>query len=156
MLVWFPFTVLLLVSCITDFFYRKISNMLLLVIGTYGLLASLFEMGNLVFTDSVLGLIIGLLIFIFPYYKSWIGAGDVKLMGVIGIYLGPALTMLTSFYSMLVGGLIALIYLLAQGYLKESFRSLVNFESSHRQMPYAASLSIGAVLAVLTTHNIQL
>jgi len=33
MLVWFPFSVLLLVSCITDFFYRKISNMLLLVIG---------------------------------------------------------------------------------------------------------------------------
>jgi len=144
MLVWFPFFVLLLVSCITDFFYRKISNMLLLVIGGYGLIASLFEMGNLVFIDSVLGLIIGLLIFIFPYYKSWI------------IYLGPALTMLTSVYSMLVGGLIALIYLLTQGYLKESFRSLVNFESSHRQMPYASSLSIGAVLAVLTTHNIQL
>ena len=60
--VWFPFFVLLLVSCITDFFYRKISNMLLLVIGTYGLIASLFEMGNLVFIDSVLGLIIGLLI----------------------------------------------------------------------------------------------
>jgi len=90
--------------------------MLLLVIGGYGLIASLFEMGNLVFIDSVLGLIIGLLIFIFPYYKSWIGAGDVKLMGVIGIYLGPALTMLTSVYSMLVGGLIALIYLLTQGY----------------------------------------
>jgi prepilin peptidase CpaA len=155
MLVWFPFSVLLFVSCMTDFFYRKISNMLLLVIGVYGLLASLFEMGNLVFIDSLLGLMIGLLILIFPYYKSWIGAGDVKLMGVIGIYLGPALTMLTSIYSMLVGGLIALLYLLHHGLLKESLRSLVNFENSHRQMPYAAALSIGAVLAVLTTHTIK-
>lgn len=156
MLVWFPFSVLLFVSCITDFFHRKISNMLLLVIGIYGLMASLFEMGNLVFIDSVLGLIIGLLVLIFPYYKSWIGAGDVKLMGVIGIYLGPALTMLTSIYSMLVGGLIAVVYLLHQGLLKDSLRSLVNFESSHRQMPYAAALSIGAVLAVLTSHNIKI
>jgi Flp pilus assembly protein protease CpaA len=77
-------------------------------------------------------------------------------MAVIGIYLGPALTMLTSIYSMLVGGLIAVVYLLHQGLLKDSLRSLVNFESSHRQMPYAAALSIGAVLAVLTSNNIKI
>ena len=156
MLVWFPFSVLLLASCVTDFLYRKIPNKLLLVIGTYGLIASLFNIGNLVFADSVLGLIIGLIIFIFPYYKSWMGAGDVKLMGVIGIYLGPALAMLTSIYSMLLGGLIALLYLLHQGNFKESLRSLAKFESGHGHVPYAASLSIGAFLAILTTHNVQI
>lgn len=156
MVIWVPITMLLLVSCVTDFLYRKIPNILLIVVGAYGLIASAFGAGDLVFINSVLGLLTGLLIFMFPHYKSWIGAGDVKLMGVIGIYLGPSLTIITSIYSMLVGGVIALLYLLYRGNFQESMGSILGFKTSQGQMPYAAAISIGAVLAVLTTQNIQI
>lgn len=156
MFIWFPITALLLVSCVTDFLYRKISNVLLVVIGGYGFIASIFGVANLIFVDSMLGLLIGLLIFMFPYYKSWIGAGDVKLLAVIGIYLGPTLIIITAIYSMLVGGIVALLYLLYQRDFQQTIRSLVHFKTSQGQMPYAAAISIGTVLAVLTSENLKI
>ena len=57
---------------------------------------------------------------------------------------------------MLVGGVIALLYLLYRGNFQESMSSLLGFKTSQGQMPYAAAISIGAVLAVLTTQNIQI
>lgn len=153
MLDWYPVIGLLLIACLTDLLYRKIPNMLLLVFGIYGLISAAMGMGNVVIADAVLGLIVGFIIFSFPYYKSWIGAGDVKLMGVLGIYFGPNLTLIAAIYSMLAGGILALIYTLKNAYIKESLGNLAKFKIGNLQMPYATAISIGSCFAILISEK---
>jgi prepilin peptidase CpaA len=153
MLDWYPVIGLLLIACLTDLLYRKIPNALLLVAGAYGLISSAMGFGNVVIMDAVLGLVIGLMIFSFPYYKSWIGAGDVKLMGVLGIYFGPTLTLSAAIYSMLAGGILALIYTLRQSHTKESLSNLVKLKISDVRMPYATAIFIGSCFAILMSRE---
>lgn len=136
-----------------DLLYRKIPNMLLLAGGAYGLIASLMGLGHVGISDAVLGLVIGLTIFIVPYYKSWIGAGDVKLMGVLGIYLGPSLIMTVSVYSMLAGGFLALIYILREAHIKETFDNLIKFRTSDQRVPYATAIFLGTCFAILMSRE---
>ena len=153
MLDWYPVIGLLLIACLTDLLYRKIPNMLLLIAGVYGLVYSAMGFGHVVIVDAVLGLVVGLMIFSFPYYKSWIGAGDVKLMGVLGIYFGPSLILSAAIYSMLAGGVLALIYMLRQSHAKESLGNLVKLKISDVQMPYATAIFVGSCFAILMSRE---
>jgi len=58
--------------------------------------------------QSLLGMLIGLLILIIPFAKGGIGAGDVKLLGVIGAFKGVTFVLYTAIGMGLAGGLIAL------------------------------------------------
>lgn len=153
MLDWYPVIGLLLIACLTDLLYRKIPNTLLLAFGVYGLASSVMGFGRVVIADALLGLFVGLIIFSIPYYKSWIGAGDVKLMGVLGIYFGPNLTLTAAIYSMLAGGILALIYMLKKAHVKESLSNLVKFKIGDSQMPYAAAILVGSCFAILMSRE---
>ena len=153
MLEWYPVIGLLLIACITDLLYRKIPNGLLLVGATYGLVSSFFGVGHVVFAEAVLGLLVGLLIFSFPYYKAWIGAGDVKLMGVLGVYLGPQLTIAAAIYTMFAGGILALIYICTQGRMREKLGNLMKFQTSDSRIPYATAILVGSSFAILMSRE---
>jgi len=58
--------------------------------------------------QSLLGLLVGLLILILPFAKGGIGAGDVKLLGVIGAFKGVQFVLYSAIGMGLAGGLMAL------------------------------------------------
>jgi prepilin peptidase CpaA len=149
----FPIFGLLLVACFTDLRYRKIPNVALVVTATYGLIVSFLGIGQVGISDALLGFLVGLLVFSFPYYKAWLGAGDVKLMAVLGIYLGPSLTMTAAVYSMLAGGVLALIYSLQQAQFKKLLGNLREFKTGNQQMPYACAIFLGTFLAILISQE---
>jgi prepilin peptidase CpaA len=62
---------------------------------------------------SVLGFFVGVGLLILPFAFGWIGAGDVKYLGVIGALLGVGMLPRVFFYSALVAGSMALVYLAA-------------------------------------------
>jgi prepilin peptidase CpaA len=148
-----PILGLLLVVCFTDLRYRKIPNVVLVVAAAYGLMLSSLRIGHVGLSDALLGLLIGLLIFSFPYYKAWIGAGDVKLMGVLGIYLGPSVTMTAAVYSMLAGGILAVIYSVQEAQIKKVLSNLSEFKIGNQRMPYALAIFFGTCLAIYTSRE---
>lgn len=64
------------------------------------------------FTFSISGMLLGVLIFFLPFSLGGLGAGDLKLLGVIGAFMGFKFVLWTGLFSALAGGLISLILIL--------------------------------------------
>ena len=119
----------LLVLCgfvaVSDYKYRRIPNSYLKVATYYALFifAAMFiylPAGQVLrgFLMSLLGLVIGGL-FLYPaYLVKQVGAGDVKLMMVFGLFMGARGTILTILIGAMIGGLWALALAWKHGGLK--------------------------------------
>ena len=104
----------LLVSVGTDVRSRRIPNALI-VIG----LATALALGGLTgwqaLGNAVAGLIVGLLLFLPAYVFALMGAGDVKLMAVVGAFLGPMDVVLAAVASVIAGGILGLMVVMGCG-----------------------------------------
>lgn len=98
----------LFVCSFTDLKYRKIYNMVLVPVLLFALVSNTYLDGWAGLGQSMLGLIVGLLILLLPFAKGGMGAGDVKLLGVIGALKGVAFVLYSAIGMGLAGGLIAL------------------------------------------------
>jgi len=101
--------VVLVVCAVTDLIYRKIYNAVLLPALLFALVYNAYQGGWAGLGQSMLGLLVGLLILILPFAKGGMGAGDVKLLGVIGAFKGATFVLYTAIGMGLAGGLIALV-----------------------------------------------
>ena len=75
--------------------------------------------------SGLLGAVIGLACFIPFYAMRAMGAGDAKLMAVVGFFMGPAGALYAALFSLITGGLCALGYLMWCG-LRASVRPLLH------------------------------
>lgn len=130
---------ILALSSAYDMAYRRIPN--LIILG--GVVASFVfaALGEGSFDWQVpLGGLLGLLLFLLPYAFGKMGAGDVKLLMVCGLFLGPLAVFKTALYAMLAGGLLSLFCLLYQTCAVNSKRILT--------VPYAVAISMGAIAVI--------
>lgn len=117
---------LLLLAAYRDICEYRISNKLILL----GLIAGISvnvilpqEIGGLGFQLSIAGASVGLLIFLPMYFIRAMGAGDIKLMAMVGTFVGPMpMVQITLFISM-AGGLLALIVLFSKSKLAKFIHS---------------------------------
>jgi len=158
----FVLFLLLGIAVITDLKSRKIPNWLILT----GLIASFGYHAYTGGTDGILfalkGFAVGMVLLIIPFIMGGMGAGDVKLLGVVGAFKGS----LFVFYSFLLmaiwGGLIAGMILIKERRLKQMFykignsfltanfgflRVVDNFD--HKELnyyfPYALAIALGVI-----------
>lgn len=130
---------IVIVSTLYDLRERRIPNALLVVGALIGLLFSFVQpfMPSVIY--ALLGGLIGLLLFLIPYAFGKLGAADVKLMAVVGVFLGPVLVLKAILYTMLAGGAVALFY----GW----------YQSRHPDhavtLPYALAIASGVMLTLL-------
>ena len=101
----------LIAAAYWDIKYRRIPNTLI-VIGFMGALAQSMIMGVPTLVMLLWGLVVGQLIFMPFYLMSRMGAGDVKLLSVVGAYVGVKGVIVSALLAGLAGGLMALGYLL--------------------------------------------
>jgi len=92
-------------SVFFDIFVKKIPNWLILF-GLAGGLVLNWLQGLLY--NSFVGFVLGIAIFFVPFAMGWLGAGDVKYLGVVGSLLGYQLLPRVLFYSALAGGLLSI------------------------------------------------
>ncbi|HET9832285.1 MAG TPA: prepilin peptidase [Vicinamibacterales bacterium] len=112
------------VACGFDLRTRRIPNVL-----TFGaaLLAMAFNVvahGSSGFMTASGGWLLGVVLFLPFFALGGMGAGDVKLLGAIGAWLGPETVLQVALYSVLAGGVFALVVALRTGYLRQALLNL--------------------------------
>jgi prepilin peptidase CpaA len=104
----------LAICLVTDLEERKIYNKVIFP-SLLVTIALQFAYGGLAGLKlSLLGFIIGLIILIIPFLLGGMGAGDVKLLALIGAVKGSTFVLNTAIYMALLGGAIALLVIIFQ------------------------------------------
>lgn len=148
-----PFLLLLIVISIYDLRSKRIPNYLIAIGFIYGLFLSVFDLGRVTFLESLMGIILGGSLFLLPFIKSYVGAGDLKLMAMIGSYLGVYLTFLAFVYAAIIGGAGILIFLFYKKIIKDHPDESNQLISKINYLPYAYAISLGATFALLNTNQ---
>jgi prepilin peptidase CpaA len=166
MLLYDIILVLVIILCfITDLRYQKIYNKVIFP----ALLSAVFfhtvleGFNGLRF--SLVGFIVGLFILFIPYLLKGFGAGDVKLLAVIGALKGSGFVLNTAVYMGLIGGLISFVLIIYHKQFENFVRSLkylvvsiiygtsyqLNFENSVKKIkfPYGICIGAGAIICLL-------
>jgi len=115
-------------AAISDYRSRRIPNWLVVSGALFGVIyntalpPSLHD--NILFPLAGLGL--GLLLFLPLYLVRAMGAGDVKLLAMVGAFLGPGETFRAALASMVVGGVLAILVVLVRGTAPRMFHNLAS------------------------------
>ena len=160
--------ILLCVALITDITSHKISNKLILL----GLLVSFTLQVMLSEGFGALnwlqGITVGFIGFLPLYLLRAMAAGDVKLMMAVGGFLGYPLILNALFFTIILGGLFAIIFTILKGRLRLLSRNLYDMlfslylnsttkvgvgnavvvNKSAGKMPYALAIAAGSIATV--------
>ena len=126
-----------------DIWRRQISNRITVGCFALGLAAQSVLFGWKGAGSSLLGALIGLLVFIVFFLLGGMGAGDVKLMAGFGAVLGAGQTVQAAFLTAIVGGLFAVVYLLVRKLRGQP----QNPASEPDAIPYAPAITAGVLLS---------
>jgi prepilin peptidase CpaA len=161
---WFGAFALAGAACWYDVRTRRIPNRLTFPAAAVGLFAATFAHGGHGTVSSAAGLLVGLALFLPLFVLRGLGAGDVKLMGALGAWLGTSVIVGVAFYTTLAGGVLALGLIARHGYAGQAARnlwlllthwrvfgikpldSLTLETSAGPKLPYALPISVGVAL----------
>lgn len=102
----------LAICTVTDIKDRKIPNKVLLPALLAAIAIRTAEEGWSGLASSAAGLAAGMAVLLIPYLMGGMGAGDVKLLGVVGACKGAGFVLAASVYMALAGALLSLVVLL--------------------------------------------
>jgi leader peptidase (prepilin peptidase)/N-methyltransferase len=147
-LIYFVFVASLMVITVIDLYHQIIPDVISLPGIGVGLLASLI-IPQIAFFDSMKGVLLGGgTLFIVGNLYQWLfkregmGGGDVKLLAMIGAFLGWKAVILTILLSSLIGSITGIIIMVLKG---KDFKYAI---------PFGPFLSLGAVIALFYQNEI--
>ena len=167
---WFTVCVLMIPAILLaswiDYRYRRVPNWLNAALAGSGFLAQAHFCGWDGVAQGLLGMLVGFAVLIVPWLMHGMGAGDVKLMMAIGVWLGPWLTLISFCVGGLVGGVIAIVMIVSTGRFWQAcanlktilakiahrstvfseFGSAKSFGDSSQLLPYGVPLTIGTLI----------
>jgi prepilin peptidase CpaA len=113
------------ICVVTDLKKRIIYNKVIFpaLFAAFGLHAALEGWSGL--GQSLMGFTVGLCILLIPYLLGGMGAGDVKLLALVGALKGTWFVLAASFYMALLGALIAIAVVLFQKGLRQRIQFLM-------------------------------
>ncbi len=112
------------VACGCDLRTRRIPQMLTLGGAMAGLLFHVVTGGWSAGAWSLAGWAVGIAIFLVPFALGGLGAGDVKLLGALGAWLGPGDALWLGLYTGVAGAILAVLVSLVSGYLPVAISNL--------------------------------
>ncbi len=118
-----PLLVIGAVASIWDVRTGRIPNLLTFGAAVAAIAFHLLAGGPAGAASSLGGWAVGCALFLPVYLLGGMGAGDVKLLAAIGAWVGPAEAVKVAFFSVIAGGVLAIVVALARGYLR---RALAN------------------------------
>jgi prepilin peptidase CpaA len=163
-----PLLMLIVAAAWMDVLTRRIPNALVIPGAVLGLAVAALAAGFTGALSALGGLATGLALMLPLYFLRAMGAGDVKLMAMVGAWLGPAEVVSAALLVFVAGGLLAVTAALWHGRLRQLvanlrvmlFGSLVNAMSgagatviapaqSVGNVPYGIAIAIGTIAEVV-------
>lgn len=160
--------VVLIGLCTAVFFYdilfRRVPNQLIilaLLVHAVDLIFTRSGIGDITPWQSLLGGVIGLLIFVPLYAMKAMGAGDAKFFALLGLLLGPKFLVPLWLISSLLAGIHALCFYFTQHsgisipqldnlkqriFLSDKYQRMIQMRHGRQGIPYAAYLAVAAIL----------
>jgi len=153
-----------LLSCATDLHSRRIPNVLTFGAAIAGVIFHATWGNGALF--SVEGWALAAAAFIIPFALGGMGAGDVKLLGALGAWLGPGQAIWLALYTGIAGGVLSVVVAMYYGYLGQALSNVrlllthwsvcgigrvdeISLEgSSGPRLAYALSIFAGLVLTI--------
>lgn len=160
-----PTLIVVAIATFTDLRSRRIPNWLVLPFLLVGIIVSTWVLGWAGLAHSLEGIGLGALLFGILYFMGGMGMGDVKLVAAIGAWVGPSQLGLALVITGIAGGLMALCWAAAGGFLGELFNGtgdlifgmkergmrpppdLVLSNPAKRKLPYAPAIAIGTLVS---------
>ncbi len=164
------FTTLLGAGCWAareDLLTHRIPNRLTGCLLCVGLALGLSLAGWRGLGDAILGTLVGFGILLPLYLLRATGAGDVKLLAASGSLLGPHWTLIAGIYTMLIGGVLAIGYVVvgsvraaavperASVMARLQCASARAHQMRRERFPYAIAVSLGVLSAALQRGDLQ-
>lgn len=164
-LAWWPVLFVLAIATFTDLRSRRIPNWLVLPFMVVGVVVSGLVNGAQGIGQSLEGLGLGALLYGILCALGGMGMGDVKLVAAIGAWIGPSQLIVALVLTAFAGGIMAICWALAKGFLGELFKGtgdlLVGFGKRGlkphpelvlqnpltRKMPYAPAIAVGTLIS---------
>lgn len=106
-----PLILVVTVCAITDISTHRIPNIVLLPALALALLINSLLAGLPGLVQSVLGLVLGLAVLFPLYFVGGTSAGDVKLLGVVGAYLGANAAITAGLATFVLGGVFGVLFI---------------------------------------------
>ena len=167
-------TLLLVAAVIHDMRARRIPNTLVLVgmglalgLHTLALGMGSAPLAGYAWWSPLAGLMTGLATLMPLYLLRATGAGDVKLMGMVGAFIGTQPVLAATFYTFLAGGLLSLVFMLRPGVARQALANvrflvgdwvlrthtgqglrLAPLKTTAARLPYAVAIALGTGVAL--------
>ena len=163
---WWAVGGLAVIASVGDLRTGRVPNVLTFGAAAVGVCYSAVQGGISGLGSSVLGLFLGVAVFLPLFALGGMGAGDVKLVGAFGAWLGPMGVLWAAMWASLAGGVLALVIASWRGYLLEALRNVGAMvgvwrvvgpspvagmtlrDSRGPRLAYALPIGIGALLAL--------
>jgi len=110
------------IASITDLYFFKIPNWLTFPALSFAVAHFTITKGFEGFLFSLAGTGAGFSLLLLPYIFGGTGAGDVKLLGAVGSFLGPKGVFTVFMISCILSGIYALFLLASEGLLPSTFK----------------------------------
>jgi prepilin peptidase CpaA len=162
---WWPTFIVLIIATVSDIRSHRIPNWLVVPFLLGGIAVSVVTGGWSGLENSAFGVLLAVSLLGIVCWLGGMGMGDMKLCAAIGAWIGPRQLLLALVMMGFAGGLMALIWAVRGGFLRESlsgagdlvfglrkrgFRphaTLVLTNPSTRKMPYAPAIAIGTIFS---------
>jgi prepilin peptidase CpaA len=157
----------LLVSCYTDLKKRKVLNVVVFPAAVLALVLQLLLQGGAGALFWLKGTLAGIGLLFIPFACGGIGAGDVKLLGVVGAFKGAGFAFWTFLCAALLGGLFALLFLIKRKELRQTVAKMggalklflfscfrvwnmgeLDEEKERATIPYGVAIALGSLLCL--------
>lgn len=112
------------VAVLWDLRTRRIPNVLTFGAAILAVLAHAYLEGLAAGGWALVGWVVGVAFFFPIFALGGMGAGDVKLIGALGAWLGPAAAVWVALFSLVAGGVLGLAVALGYGYLTEALTNI--------------------------------
>jgi Flp pilus assembly protein protease CpaA len=96
-------------AAVFDVRSRRIPNALNVTLALCGAGVGFVRFGFHGLWLSFAGLLVALMVMLLPFQARWFGGGDVKLAAALGAWVGPPGALMTVFFGVALGGLLAVV-----------------------------------------------
>lgn len=164
---------LVTLAAIIDLRSRRIPNLLIATGLIVALLANLWLEPDTAWKTCGLGMLTGFALFLPLYLMRGMGAGDVKLMAMVGAFLGPSAIIRVTLITFIVGGVLTLVVAARNGSLRLLLANLRTMltgslikstvlhqmptidaaSASAGKMPYGVAIALGTFTYLALEHG---